>query len=780
MKKGVVSELVSLFSAPAIVPIVASLFFPSFAWSYSIGITGHSGNVNTNGGAICTECHSGGVAPTVQLNGPSSVVAGTDNTFILTMSGGQNNLAGMNISASSGALTATVSGMVADGGELKHSQPFNVGNTTASWEFNYKAPATKSTVTATIYAAVLSANGDGNTTGDNAKATAISFQITASQRLLPPVADIAGGPFFIKPGDTLQLDASGSTTSNGSITRYLWDFGDGSAFEASPDPSISHVYNSEGPYTVTLAATDEKGLTGAVATSVTVSANSGTAQGEALYNQHCFACHGPGGTGNTAIAIVGVTVDQINNALATVGDMQGVSVTPAEIQLIADFLASGGGGEPPPRPTDGPGLFGMFCSACHGVDGRGGNYKGVTGAPFPMINDAITNITLMQSINLSVQETQLVADFLTAGGGGAIPTDGTGLYAVYCSVCHGDGGHGGKFKAVTGASSQMISGALANITWMQPLSLDPTQVQLIAGYLAAGGEPPIASDNKGLYDTFCAVCHGAGGHGGKFKAVTGAGTEIIDDAITNQAWMNGLHVSTTQRAQIANYLGAGGEPPLPGNGSGLYQVFCQVCHGAGGHGGKFKAVTGAPNAMISDAMVEQPWMDDLQMSPAQQQLIAGYLTNGGSGPLPTDGSGLYGVFCSVCHGNDGRGGKYKVVTGASSSFVNRALNNVNLMSSLSLTSTQVSSVANFLTAGGGGSKPTTGSGLYHVYCETCHGPNGSGGPEENIRGSSQGSINSALSGISAMRHLAPYLSTSGSSSDTALIAGFLGGSSGGN
>jgi mono/diheme cytochrome c family protein len=147
--------------------------------------------------------------------------------------------------------------------------------------------------------------------------------------------------------------------------------------------------------------------------------------------------------------------------------------------------------------------------------------------------------------------------------------------------------------------------------------------------------------------------------------------------------------------------------------------------------------------------------------------------------VPTDGSGIYGVFCSVCHGVDGRGGKYKVITGASTSFVTRALDNVNLMSSLSLSSSQVSNVAGYLAAGGGGSKPTTGSGLFHVYCETCHGPNGSGGPEERISGASQGSINSALSGESAMHHLVPYLTTSGSSSDTALIAGFLGGSSGG-
>lgn len=774
MNKRVMADFVTASYARAIVLAVAFIF-PQVAWSLSSGITGHSGNPDTNGGAICTLCHSGGVAPDVQLHGPNSVEAGSLNTFTLSVSGGQQNLAGMDISVTSGSLIATAAGMVKDGSELKHSQPFNVGSTPTTWSFNFEAPPSAGTVT--IYAAVLSANGDGQMTGDNATAVSFTFQVTPAQKPLPPTA-VLGGPYFVQPGDTVQLDASNSTDSDGTISRYLWDFGDGSSFGLGV--TVSHVYNTEGTYIVTMAATDNDGLTGAVATTVTVSTNSGSAQGEALYNQYCFACHGPGGTGGSAIAITGKTAAEITTALGSIAPMQSISITPNEVQLIADYLANSGGGNPPPRPTDGVGLYGMFCSACHGADGRGGTYKGVTGAPFPMINDAIANISLMQSITLSVEETQLVADFLTAGGAGNVPADGKGLYGVFCSVCHGDGGHGGKFKAVTGASSQMINGALANIDWMQSLALDPNQVDLIAGYLGAGGEPPVAADNKGLYDTFCAVCHGAGGHGGKFKAVTGAGTEIIDDAISNELWMSTLQISTTQRAQIANYLSAGGEPPLPADGAGLYQVFCEVCHGAGGHGGKFKAVTGAPNSMISAAIANEPWMDGLQISPAQQQLIAGYLTNGGSGVLPTDGPGLYGVFCSVCHGIDGRGGTYKVVTGASSSFINSALNRVSLMSSLSLTSNQVSSVANFLASGGGGTKPTTGSGLFHVYCETCHGPNGSGGPEESVRGASQGSINSALSGVSAMRHLAPYLTTSGSSSDTALIAGFLGGGGGGN
>lgn len=440
---------------------------------------------------------------------------------------------------------------------------------------------------------------------------------------------VIGGSYFGQPGDSLSFDASGSTDGDGTIARLLWDFGDGSGFVQGA--TVTHSYINEEIYALTVAVTDNDGLTSAIATTVTISANPGNAQGAAFYNQHCFACHGTGGTGGSAPNITGTTVEAVNAAVLNIPAMQSISLTATEVQLIVDFIASGGG-EPPPRPTDGPGLFTLFCAACHGADGRGGSAIAVTGAPFQMISEGIANIPAMQNIILSLTETQLIADFLIAGGAGDIPIEGKGLYNVFCSTCHGDGGHGGKFFAVTGAPNEMIA-----------------------------------------------------------------------EAIANEPWMHSLQLTSTQTQQIADYLSAGGEPPLSDDGAGLYTVFCEVCHGA-----------------------------------------------------------------------NGSGGIYKVVTGTSLNFVNRALNNVNLMSSLQLNSTQTQSIATFL-ASGGGVKPTTGPGLYHVYCETCHGQNSQGGPEERITGSSTSKINSALSGKSDMRQLAPYLTTIGPESDTAKISNFLNG-----
>ena len=821
-----------------LLPLLLSLSGQIFA--LSTGIVGQSGNPNTNGGSTCgTVCHTGGVAPIATLTGPTSVEAGSANLFTLSMRGGQNNLGGFNISATGGSLASSTAGTGVESGELKHTQAFNVGSGVIEWTFEFTAPASPGN--AILYAAVVSANGNSQMEGDAATAVSLTIEVTAAQRKLPPAA-VIGGPYFGQPGESLNFDASGSTDDDGTIARFLWDFGDGSGFVQGA--TVAHSYVNEEIYALTVAVTDNDGLTSAVATTVTISTNAGNAQGAALYNQHCFACHGTAGTGGSAANITGATVDAVNSAIINIPAMQSINLTANEIQLIVDFIASGGGGDPPPRPTDGPGLFTLFCAACHGADGRGGSAIAVTGAPFQMISAGIADIPAMQNIVLSLEETQLIADFLVAGGGGSIPTNGKGLYEVFCLTCHGDGAHGGKFFAVTGAGNEIIVDAIANIEWMQPLNLNDTQVQSIANYLSAGGEPPLPLDNKGLYDTFCAVCHGAGGHGGKFFAVTGAPNKMITEAIANEPWMDSLQLTPTQTQQIADYLSAGGEPPLPDdgaglytvfcevchgpngqggkfqavtgasnemieeaiiqkslmvslsltptqiqsianylgagggqtlptNGSGLYNVFCSVCHGNGGHGGKFHAVTGAPGAMISKAITNESWMDSLSLNATQINRIADYLLSGGGGLLPTSGGELYQVFCSICHGANGRGGTYKVVTGTSLKFVNDALNKVNLMSSLQLNSTQTQSIATFLASGGSGAKPTTGSGLYHVFCETCHGPNGTGGPEEQITGESASGINSAIDDKSDMRQLAPYLTTSGSDSDTAKISNFL-------
>ena len=58
---------------------------------------------------------------------------------------------------------------------------------------------------------------------------------------------------------TCTFDASGSSDSDGTITDYLWDFGDGGTGSGT---SVSHEYSSAGTFTVSLTVTDDDGATG--------------------------------------------------------------------------------------------------------------------------------------------------------------------------------------------------------------------------------------------------------------------------------------------------------------------------------------------------------------------------------------------------------------------------------------------------------------------------------------------------------------------------------------
>lgn len=73
-----------------------------------------------------------------------------------------------------------------------------------------------------------------------------------------PFAEIVKTPTETVTGETVELDASNSYDSDGTISSYLWDFGDGTN---STEVTIGHSYEEDGEYTITLKVTDNQGLT---------------------------------------------------------------------------------------------------------------------------------------------------------------------------------------------------------------------------------------------------------------------------------------------------------------------------------------------------------------------------------------------------------------------------------------------------------------------------------------------------------------------------------------
>jgi PKD repeat protein len=68
---------------------------------------------------------------------------------------------------------------------------------------------------------------------------------------------------------TVNVSGTGSTDTDGTITGYAWNFGDGTT---ATGPTATRTYTADGTYTVTLTVTDDDGATHSTTKSVTVAA----------------------------------------------------------------------------------------------------------------------------------------------------------------------------------------------------------------------------------------------------------------------------------------------------------------------------------------------------------------------------------------------------------------------------------------------------------------------------------------------------------------------------
>ncbi len=139
---------------------------------HSHGISGFSGKQ----GKDCNQCHSGGTAPTVMLDGPIFVLHDTERTYTFTISGGQQIAGGLDVAIDMGTLDATESDTHIDTGEVTHNNPKSVdSNGNVAWDFGYIAPSQATNIT--IFAAGNSVNLNGNNRGDKATTTTMAVTV---------------------------------------------------------------------------------------------------------------------------------------------------------------------------------------------------------------------------------------------------------------------------------------------------------------------------------------------------------------------------------------------------------------------------------------------------------------------------------------------------------------------------------------------------------------------------------------------------------------------------
>lgn len=115
-----------------------------------------------------------------------------------------------------------------------------------------------------------------------------SLVVTSTQR---PIAVISATP---TAGDwplLVEFDGSTSSDPDGNITRYLWNFGDGSPSVSGV--STSHTYTVPGSFTATLTVTDDRGATASVSRVIAVT-GAVTLSGRITYDRVPFAASGLG------------------------------------------------------------------------------------------------------------------------------------------------------------------------------------------------------------------------------------------------------------------------------------------------------------------------------------------------------------------------------------------------------------------------------------------------------------------------------------------------------
>jgi PKD repeat protein len=142
------------------------------------------------------------------------------------------------------------------------SRGWDFGDGTTSQDAN----PTHTFAAAQTYQVTLTVTDNGGAT--NAKTVPVT--VTGGTGNVPPTAAFTA-PTGCTVGSACAF-TDASTDTDGAISAWEWNFGDGTALATDPNPT--HQFGAEGTFTVSLKVTDDKGATATTSQPVTVGAAS--------------------------------------------------------------------------------------------------------------------------------------------------------------------------------------------------------------------------------------------------------------------------------------------------------------------------------------------------------------------------------------------------------------------------------------------------------------------------------------------------------------------------
>jgi uncharacterized protein (TIGR03382 family) len=153
---------------------MAACLVSGSAFAYATGQTGFSGKQSGNT-CMNSTCHSGGTAPTVTLEGPDTLAAGTTGNYTLVIKGGAGVRGGFDVAVDTGSLEAGTDSRKT-GGEVTHKAPKAFSNGELRFDFSLVAPSSGGSVK--LFGAGNSTNFNNEPTGDASAQTSKTITVT--------------------------------------------------------------------------------------------------------------------------------------------------------------------------------------------------------------------------------------------------------------------------------------------------------------------------------------------------------------------------------------------------------------------------------------------------------------------------------------------------------------------------------------------------------------------------------------------------------------------------